>query len=465
MSATTSNLAQQERAGIPALIFWIAAVSLLPAAALLGGMAMVLIGLAVCLAVLVYQRPAEAPGVAMLYLFAAGILLPYSSRFDFTLQSSEMYYWAAGLLVITAGAVARLGLRRVSAVPLSAKVFLAVAFAAAVYGETHGATTSYVLRQLYGVLLLIVYFGIARHIGNQELLLRRIQAFGVLCAVCFIVYYAAVFSEYGFHKEMGYIGEQAAFLATPLFIAGVERKKYSWVLGALVMLLVPALNFTRRDILTFLMGLLIALVIKVKSSTVRGLCYGAIVLVTLSSLYPPVTELVAEKLLTVPVVGPLIPEGGRDASTLLGRVEQLSVSLETVRVHPWLGGGLGGELVMIMPITGELSADNLVDNGLAYLLQKTGLVGAAAFLWLLITMFRGLSREAVGLTACLLSATIVTMFSQPAFLHFTTAPYLGTYAGFLLASRRRRVLQATTPAAIAAPGQHGWLHDEESAHS
>jgi len=66
-----------------------------------------------------------------------------------------------------------------------------------------------------------------------------------------------------------------------------------------------------------------------------------------------------------------------------------------------------------------------------------GLLGAGAFLWFLITIFKAFSCESAGLTACLLSAALVTMFSEPIFFHFTTAPFIGTFAGVLLARKDR----------------------------
>lgn len=413
-------------------IFWLAIIALLPVCALFGGMKYLLLLLAIGLAVIVWNRPEEAPSAGMLFLFASGIVLPYGARFDIYGSIWEMYYWAAGLLLITTAALLRIGIKRIWAIPLPAKVFFLVAVIASAYGMAHGASTSYVLRQLYGALLLVAYLAIAMQTGDQPLLQRRILHFGVMSAICFLVYYVAVFNQYGFHKEMGFVGEQAAFLAAFLCIAGIEQRKRSMVIGALIILLIPALTFTRRDILTFLMALLILFVMSSRSTAARMAGYAATALVALSSLYPPVTEVVAEKLLTVPIVGSLIPEGGRDASSLLGRVAQLSVSLETVRTHPWFGGGMGGELDVADPTTGEVITSVFEDNGWGYLLQKMGLIGTAAFLWLLFAILQCSSSSSKALTACLISATVVTMFSQPAFLHFTTSPYMGTYAGLLL---------------------------------
>ena len=61
-----------------------------------------------------------------------------------------------------------------------------------------------------------------------------------------------------------------------------------------------------------------------------------------------------------------------------------------------------------------------------------------AFLWFLFTVLGNIARESLGLSACLLAVVLVTMFNEAAFFHFTTAPFMGTFAGLLLASNRRR---------------------------
>jgi hypothetical protein len=437
LSAMSSARAEEQRAalaGIPALLFWLATIAVLPVAALAGGMAFVLILIALFLAAVVYARPEESLGAAMLYLFAASILLPYGARFDFTVASPEMYYWAVGLLPITVAAVARLGPRRVFTLPLSAKVFLAVACAAAVYGETHGATTSYVFRQLYGAALLIIYFGIALNAGNKELLLRRMQTFGVLLALCFFIYYAAVFGTYGLHKEMGYNGTQACLLAIVLFITGLERRRPWWVCGGLALALVPVLLLQRGDVLTFLIALPIALTLQLRSVKLKLLCYPVILLFSLPAVFPPAAQYVGERLGTLPVIGDIVPLGAQDSGTLIDRTVQLAAAVTTVQTHPWLGAGLGSYLGFESVALGY-EETGFVDSGWGYLLQKMGLLGVAAFAWFLVTILRRVSRETLALSACLLATALVRMFSQPVFLHFTTAPFVGTFAGLLYANR------------------------------
>jgi O-antigen ligase len=149
-----------------------------------------------------------------------------------------------------------------------------------------------------------------------------------------------------------------------------------------------------------------------------------------------VTQAVAEQIERLPVVGEIIPEGARSSESLYDRTVQLMTAIESVRADPWLGDGLGAGFEFESVTLGSVETV-YIDNGWAYLFQKMGLVGAAAFIWLLITIFKGFSRESVGLTACLLSAALLTMFSEPVFFHFTTAPFLGAFAGLLLAKKDR----------------------------
>ena len=445
MSALANNPASVLRSPYPitrAHVLWVSLPTLAIGAALFGGMTIVVLMLAAGLGLYVWRRPEEAAGAATVFLLAAGILLPSSARFNGLDEIWQMYYWASGLLLITAAAVLRVGIRRVFSVRRSAQVFLGVAIAAVIYSLAHGATMSYALRQFYGVLLLILYLGLAYHAGSQELLIRRIATYGVLCALCFFVYYITIFPVYGFHKEMSYSGAQASFMAIVLFLTGMERKKYLWMAGGIALLGVAVLTFARSDVLTFLFAVPIALAMKLKSMAWRGLSYCAIVLVALPALFPPVTQVVALQLGELPVVGEMIPEGARSSESLYDRTVQFMAALESVKAHPLLGDGLGAGFEFESSVLGHLETV-YVDSGWGYLLQKMGLLGAGAFLWLLITIFAGASRESVGFTACLISATIVTMFSSPTFFHFTTTPFLGALAGHLLARKDRGCKPAT----------------------
>jgi len=440
--STGNSLIITEHPRADSLGFWRLALTLgmvlfVPIAALAGGMPLLVMALALGLAVCVWRDPAEAPGAGMLFLFAAQILLPSSARiYSESTDISQMYIWAVGLLIITLAAIIRIGPHRVFDIPLSAQTFLVVALGSAIYAATHGAEISYVLRQFYGILLLIAYLGIGLREGNEELVLSRSRFFGVFCALCFIVYYLAIFGEYGFHKEMGTSGAQASVLAILLVIAGIRARKMGWVWSGLILLSVPALLFQRRDLVAFLAALPIAYAFQSKTWKMR-LALGLLAtLLALPGIFPQIAQSVGDQLNEVPIISEMIPSSAQDSSSLYERAVQVQFALEAVVNHPWLGEGLGSTFQWDSPIQGSLEG-GYVDNGWAYLFQKMGLLGAGAFLWFLITIFKAFSCESAGLTACLLSAALVTMFSEPIFFHFTTAPFIGTFAGVLLARKDR----------------------------
>ena len=458
MSAGYTSLEQRsDFEGVPVRIFWVVVFILLPMLALLGGVAVLMMAVAFGVAAIVWQRPQETPGAGMLYLFACNVVFPTAARLEATQSTWEMYYWAIGLLIITAAGVTRIGFRRVFSVPLPAKVFLGVALAATVYGIVHGAETSYVVRQFYGILLLITYLGLALHAGNLSLLVRRIQTFGIICAFFFFVYFLAEFDQLGFHREMTTVGTQAAMLATVLFLFGLEQKKYAWMLGAFALLCVPGLIFQRRAVLTFVMALPVALAIRLKSKRLRLLCFVLIALLLLPGLLPPVAQWVGDVMESTPLIGNILPPGSQDSDTLVERTMQLAAAVETVQTQPLLGTGLGGTIQYTGPLYGFVE-EAYVDSGWGYLLQKMGLLGAVSFLWLLFTLFRNSSRELLGVSACLMSISLMTMFSEPVFFHFTTAPFVGTLAGLLFAKRyqnekylKRVSLAAGPPGNVTVP--------------
>jgi hypothetical protein len=115
---------------------------------------------------------------------------------------------------------------------------------------------------------------------------------------------------------------------------------------------------------------------------------------------------------------------------------QLTEAISTVRTHPALGTGLGGKIEWESPALG-FEEVSYVDSGWAYVLQKTGLLGTFAFVWFLVTVFRSMSRELLALSACLFVLSLITLFYEPVFFHFTLSPFVGTFIGLLLAKKYR----------------------------
>src|SRR5208282_3464182 len=95
--------------------------------------------------------------VGPLFLLAADVFLPSTARFDADNLSEpwEMYYWAAGILLITLAPLPKLGWKAWTGCPLSPQAFTLAAIGASLFGYTHGIGANYLLRQLFGSLLLV----------------------------------------------------------------------------------------------------------------------------------------------------------------------------------------------------------------------------------------------------------------------------------------------------------------------
>ena len=452
MSVTSSTLAAVPRATVARLFvlsLWAGLFCLLPVAALCGGMAFVIIVLAAGLAVLVWSRPKEAASAGVLFLIACNVFFPTSARYGWAWRDYEpwqMQYWALGLLIITLAAAARIGIGVLWRIPASVKAILLVSALATLVGFARGNAASFIIRQLYGSLLLVAYFAFAYHAGDEELFLRRLRKFGLLCAGAFFVYYAAEFTEYGFHKEITNLGTLEGGVAILCFAKGLAEKRRGWMVSALVLMAVPFLLFERKMLITFTVAGALALAIKTSSRKARYLYVGFAVLTMLPGMLVSSAGFVLEKMEeSIPGITDLLPGGGADVYSLTERTIQLGVSVEVLGRSPAVGEGFGAEISWDRPHIQEFVQQAYIDNGWAYVAVKMGGLGLLVFIWFLATTLRCVSPRSLGLSACLLSMLLVTMFSEPVFLNFNSSCLLGAMAG-LLCARKARELKAKVPA-------------------
>ncbi len=422
-----------------------------PLAVVFGIMKYLVIALAVWLAVWVFQNPKEAISAGILFNLAAYVLLPSSNRFEWswqTVEPWELYYHATGLLIITLAAVLRLGPRALLRVPGPVKAFLLVASAAALVGFSNGNSPSYVIRQFYGSLLLVLYFAIAYQAGDERLFLRRLRTFGVLCAAGFFVYYAAVFSQYGFHKEATSLGTLCGAVAILCFVTGTTEKRFSWIASAMILLGVPLLLVERRIILTFVLGLTLAQAMKATTRKMKLFLYSAAVLVMLPGIFPLSAAILVESLMTVPGLEKILPAEAIDVSSLADRTLELPVSLGMLQKSPVLGNGFGSQISWDSPVYG-LMEQAYVDNGWAYLMVKAGAAGILAFSWFLWMILGAISRKSLAISVCFLSMLLVTLFTEPVFFQFSTSPFLGSLAGLLYARKARETNHGLLTASLS----------------
>src|SRR5712692_1787105 len=255
-------------------------------------MAVLLSATALVLAARVYSRPRSVIFVGPLFLITANVLLPAHALFaDWGLEGQwEMYVWAAGILLITLAPIPKLGLGPIFRAPRSLQAFLLAAIAASFYGYLQGNDPSYVLRQLYGSMLLFAYFLFAREYADEDLLLRRTRTYGAFLACSFLAYYVAVFSEYGIHKEVTTVGTQAAIFAILLAAQGGGK---SWAVAGLLFL-VPLLLVARHVIVAFPIAIVLVWAITAKSMLQRWVCTALACGLLVATLAPPVAGIILD---------------------------------------------------------------------------------------------------------------------------------------------------------------------------
>lgn len=406
-----------------------AALSVLPAvaaAALGGGMPALILVVALGVTVQVYKHPEHAVIAGPVFLMACNVFLPASARFDYRDEIWQEYFWATGILFITLAAAIRTGWAAALELPRPLMAFLAVAGAASVYGLFRGNGPSFVLRQLFGLLLFVTYFALARHYGDETFFLKQTRAYGVPCVLAFVVYYVWVFGEYGLHKEISSLGTQASGLAI-LYAAGVGWK---WRGATAAMLLAPLLLVERRALVAFVLGVLLIWALTVASLPRKILAWTCVCVLLLFSLSPPYVGMVLEALTGTSMLDQLLPNGARDATSIEDRGVQLAEAALIVTHSPIFGKGLGSELEWASA-TRKFMSQNYVDNGWAFVLVKMGLAGALTFFWFVVGMVRRMRRGPVALSASLLAMLLLVMFAEPVFFQFTTSPLLGAMAGLL----------------------------------
>ena len=421
------------------LSFLLAGAIVVSLAGLLGGMQYVIIALALGLAILVACKPEEAVPAGLLFMLAAMTLLPARARFHYIDGRTagidwQQYYWAIGSLVIVLAAFYRVGLSSLLRAPASLKAFLLVAIAAAIFGFYRGNQTSYVIRQLYGSILFVLYFAISRAVGNEELLFRRLKTFGVLVALVFIFYYASVFNEWGFHKEDTSLPVQMGIFSTLLFVKGLVEKRLSWIVSSGILFIASFLLFMRHVLLTFFFAAALALAMQSTSRIRRAFCFGVAALILLPSVFPLGAQFAADVLEEkAPGIYDLLPEGTHDAKTLMDRTIQMAASGALVLQSPVLGGGMGAELTWSSDLGDR--EEKFVDNGWAYLMVKMGGAGILTFGWLFVSILRCMSRQSLILSISLLAILMIVMFSEPVCFQFALSPIPAALAGIVYARK------------------------------
>jgi hypothetical protein len=377
-------------------------------------------------------------------------ILPQSFRDIGEGTPPEFFFWAIGLFLITAPAVTRiLGPRKIRGsgsgwpnVPASLLGYFVICLAASFQGLRLGAEPGYVLRQLYGIVLFIVYFAVAviyvRSIDDIVILLRKMRVVAACVGVATLILVSADRSgEVGIFKRniSVYMAALACYSFGELLHAKTNRGRLSWGLQVSVFILHPIIFLSRGAVGMFVICALLGVGLKVcvrRMKLVMVLAALAILVAgVVFNLFAPVSRWLSKYEATER----LVPEEVLQDPSAIGRINQVFAAVEAVGEHPLLGKGLGSRLTFVVPGLDSPQSEALIDAGYAYLASKCGLLGVGTFVWLLASVaarsgWPGQDGLHLGLFLMFVFHILCTL-SAPIMFQFLFTPWTGVTCAFL----------------------------------
>ena len=449
-------------------------------AGVIGGAALVFgkvegltIAIAILIAVWAFFEPRAVLWLATAFMIFLFVFFQSTAPLGEELPG-EFLTWGIGVALITTGLLLatlvsrktdwQLVRRRLVTWPSLAMLALSVVIlASTVDGLLVGNEFFIVARQLFGCLLLPIYFLLAVALlrAPQEAArwMRCVSWVIALGSVWYVQRLSLMSLAHGsYYREQSPLVAYGGAIAVVAWVQLMQRRQMSlWLQSvAQAMLCVMAI---------LLMG----------SRTALGSIFAAIAVITGLILWKRHVLVLALIVCALPIGFGIAPYGlsslvespglmgqiaGRfifvlsDDRSYQGRVLQTEVVLNMVNRQPVLGAGMGSVNSVFLPGEHRVKVAS-VDNGWGFLLLKMGYLGLVVFLVLIGTVLKsalsGLAQvRNVSLRADRLAAlgvflyALVSFLSGPIFFHFSVAPFFGTFLGVLVLLGEAR--ESTKPA-------------------
>lgn len=451
-------------------VYWIAGALISGVAFHYGGVEALSIALAAFIALWSFAEP--RPTLANVTAFMVFLFVFFQNEAPLGDElPQEFFYWGAGLALITATiclatAFSRaddwsLVKRRLSQ-PLSIAVFamFIIIGVAAVNGLLIGNQPFAVVRQLYGCVLLPVYYLLAVTLFRSSSDIDRWLSVVSWAVALGALWYAQKLSLVSvargvYFREQSPLTTYAGAIGVIAFAALIERRNIWARLQGCVQLAccVAAIVFMgNRAALASLIvasGLLVIFGISRRGAIAAALA-TAIVAGSIGTAFYYGDPLLERRGLGGDIARRFIFKV-LDDSSFQGRMAQMDAVMSTVRKSPVLGAGMGSETKFLAPVEGRVRVTS-VDNGWGYVMLKMGVLGLLAFLVFLALLLRqslsrllhfrgGTPRASATALLGLLLYGIVVFWSGPSFFHFTSAGFFGTaFAGIAVLSESRAAL-------------------------
>ena len=442
-------------------VYWIGAGIVAGAALYFGGIEAATIAIATLIALWAFAEPRTALWLATAFMIYLFVFFQQTAPLGEDLPA-EFLFWGIGVALITAGLLIatlfsaqvdwRIARRRMATAPgLAVLALLLVILASTVDGLVVGNRFFVVVRQLFGCLLLPVYFflGVAllRTAPEADRWMRGVSWVIALGSVWYVQRLSLLsLTHRSYYREQSPLVAYGGAIAVVAWVELIERRRLSLWSQSLAQFLLCVMAILLMGNRAALGSVLAAIAV------VTGLILwkrGGLALALALCLIPVgfgaapyvMSSLDENRNLPGQIAGRFIFVLSEDRS-YQGRVAQTEVVLNMVNRQPVLGAGMGSENSFVVPGEGRLKVAS-VDNGWGFLLLKMGYLGLVVFLVLIGTLlgtaFSGLARvRSPMLRADRLAAlgvfvyALVSFLGGPIFFHFSVAPFFGTFLGALV---------------------------------
>lgn len=455
-------------------VYWIAGGIVAGVALYFGGIAPMTITVATLIALWAFAEPRTALWLATAFMIFLFVFFQQTAPLGEDLPA-EFLFWGIGVALITAGLLIAalfsaqvdwaLARRRMATAPgLAVLVLLLVILASTVDGLLVGNRFFVVARQLFGCLLLPVYFflsvALLRTAPEADRWMRGVSWVIALGSIWYVQRLSLLsLARRSYYREQSPLVAYGGAIAVVAWVELIQRRRLSVWLQSLAQFLLCVMAILLMGNRTALGSVLAAVAV------VTGLILwkrGGLALALALCLIPVgfgaapyvMSSLVENRNLPGQIAGRFIFVLSEDQS-YQGRVAQTEVVLNMVNRQPVFGAGMGSENSFVMPGEGRLKVAS-VDNGWGFLLLKMGYLGLAVFLILIGTVLKaglsGLARVRSAMLGADRTAALgvfvyalVSFVSGPIFFHFSVAPFFGTFLGAILVLADTREQRTEVP--------------------
>lgn len=409
-------------------------------------------------------RPSHVMPQIFCLLATSVITVPYDYHGHWGGSAPAPYwYWGAAIGLPAMVAFVRLGFgpevptSRICArrLPLALKGFIVVILSATAYGYVMGNGLEIILRQGSGLFFLFFFTFLGCRLAPTTS--QMLDMFQKVRNV--LIGYGSAYMAHYIYLNLRFIKElpQGVFLrepTPPLFFCGLfaalsvgqwlfwkERlqPRGFWI-GTCVLALSAVLSGSRAAVACMVLTVAFFVLLKYMAHPLRLCAVLAVAALAVGSFRPQqaLYSLVQGSPFLQHVAGrfAVAPQGD---FSFVERASQLIATWEVFKSRPLLGQGIGANLVWFDPASLGWVETAFVDNGIGYLLLKTGSLGTLAFFWFLVVLFRKtwrvwiLTRHplVLGILGTLVYYTVFLPF-EPAFFEFLFCFWVAAVIGYVL---------------------------------